>query len=237
MQGNASNGVMVVLTLFSFICVMVNSNLMEFTEKSTKMKNSSDKLCQECVEVENILDIDIKRLLQDLAAKKRKELTGQEKLYLCLSLCGHEPIDIAKKENYQNFYNKRRSENKKLTEEKIHKLVDRDIKDRARDISNYMTKTINRYIIDLMKDIDASVSDEEPRKSWAKIICFLRVNGYKRNFLPSQEQTERKQIEIKYKDVMRLKNVVELLVIFLEKSGNSSLRIKEIEQEENEDYE
>lgn len=53
-------------------------------------------LCSDCVEVQKILDIDIERLIKELGNQKCKNLTDQEQRYLCLSLLGNEPKDIAK---------------------------------------------------------------------------------------------------------------------------------------------
>ncbi len=52
------------------------------------------QLCSECKEVEDILEIDLQRLFQDLAEKKRsvlnlkspKSLTDDEKFHICLRI-------------------------------------------------------------------------------------------------------------------------------------------------------
>ncbi len=202
------------------------------------MKISSDQLCQECIEVENLLEIDIKRLLQDLARHKGgKELTDLEKRYLCLLFLGNEPIHIAREENYQRFYIQRRSENKSLTEEEVHKLVEQNIRDRARHISNYLSQSINQYILDLMKTFDNSISAQTTRPSWLKILCFLKMNGYKKVAVFSQQPSSIKRIVIESEDENHLQNIVELVKMVNQKFGNSSLNIEEIESEGDEDNE
>jgi hypothetical protein len=101
-------------------------------------------LCSDCVEVQNILDIDIERLIKELGNQKGKNLTDQEQRYLCLSLLGNEPKDIAKL----------------------------DYKAES-TIRPYLSNTINSYVKNLM-----GVDDDEDRPSWAKIMCFLKQNGY-----------------------------------------------------------
>lgn len=84
-------------------------------------------LCKECEEVKNILDIDIERLIQELGSQKGegKNLNGREQLYLCLSLLGNGPRDIAELED-------------KNTE----------------SIRNYLANTINGYVKNFMRADD-----------------------------------------------------------------------------------
>ncbi|NMG20197.1 hypothetical protein [Brasilonema bromeliae] len=202
------------------------------------MNSSSDQLCQECTEVENVLEIDIKRLLKDLATYKRgKELTKQEKLYLCLSFLGNEPIDIARIENYQRLYVEQKSENPSLTEEKIHKLVEQKLRNRAHDISHYLSQSINQYILGLISTFDNSISDKNPRPSWFKIFFLLKANGYKKVAASSQKPSSLKRIVIESEDENNLQNIIELIKMVNQKFGNGSLSIEEIESEGDEDNE
>jgi hypothetical protein len=208
------------------------------TKSTRKMNSSSDQLCQECIEVENLLEIDIKRLLKDLATYKRgRELTDLQKRYLCLSFLGNEPIDIARIENYQRLYVERKSENPRSTEETVNNLVEQDIRDRARDISTFLSKNINQYILGLLEKIDNSISDETPRPSWLKILCCLKANGYKKVAASSQKPSSRKRIVIESEDENNLQNIIELIKMVNQKFGNGSLSIEEIQSEGDEDNE
>lgn len=217
----------------------------------------SDELCQACRDVENILEIDIRHLFQDLARLKGSELTDQEKCYLCLSLCGEEPMDIARKENHQRIERKIRSEHPDLTKEKIHDLVNKEIKGKASEVRSNLSKTINTYLIDLMEEIDGfkskhpqecervntrNTADERetkraPRKSWAKIICFLKANGYKCVLVSTQEQPEQEIIEIDYEGRLLLKKLLQFLKESEQKYGPNFLSVEKIEQEGDEDNE
>lgn len=215
----------------------------------------SDELCQACRDVENILEINIRHLFQDLAMLKGKELTDLEKRYLCLSLCGDEPIDIARQENYQRIEREIRSNYRDLTEEEIHNLVNKRLEKKALEIRIYLSKTINFYVIMLMEKIAISKSappepceipnigepvDKQkkrraPRKSWAKIICFLKANGYKCVLVSTQEQPKQEIMEIDYKGRLLLKKLFQFLKESEQKYGLNFLSVDEIEQEGDED--
>ena len=191
--------------------------------------------CPECRKVEALLNIDIKRLLDDLAKYKQKELTEQQKQYLCLSMLGDEPIDIARKENYQHYYNKRKRENKDLSSQEIDELVEQDIKNRARNISNFLSETVNQYIIDLITKLDDSLSFNT-RPPWLWIICFLIDNGYKKNTPPIQK-SNMKQIVIELKDETDFKKMVEFIEFMKQKFGHNALKFQTIESKEDEENE
>lgn len=200
------------------------------------MTTLSSELCPECRKVETNLEIDIKRLLEDLAIYKGKELTEQQKQYLCLSMLGYEPIDIAKKEKYQHYYNQRKSENKNLSEKEINELVKQDIKDRARNISNFLSESVNQYIIDLITELDDSLSFNT-RPPWLKIICLLIAKGYKKKSEPIQKPSNRKMIVIESDNETDLQKIIELIEFINQKFGHGSLKFENIESEEDEDNE
>lgn len=214
----------------------------EFTKITRNMTILSARLCQECRDVENILEIDIKRLLKDLAEKKGrkeggKELTEQEKKYICLSFLGNDPIDIARIENSQRLYVQIRRENPSLTEEEIHILVEQKLRDRARDISNFLSNTVNQYILNLITNFDDSISERVPRPSWLKILRCLLANGYKKGAVFSEQPSSRKTIVINSEDEILLKKMVELVKMVNQKFGNGSLTIEYIESEGDENNE
>ncbi len=201
------------------------------------MNTSPSELCPECRKVETYLEIDIKRLLKDLAKYKgkEKELTEQEKQYLCLSMVGYKPIDIAK-QNYQLYYNKIKAKNPNLSSEEIEELVRQDIKDRARNISHFLSDTVNQYITDLVSKLDVSLSCKK-RPSWLRIICLLKAKGYKKKPEPIQQPSNMKKIIIELKDETDFKKMVEFIEFMKQKFGHDALNFQTIESNEDEDNE
>lgn len=196
------------------------------------MTKSSDRLCQECIDVERILQIDINRLFNDLSRCKGRPLSENEKRYLCLSLSGDRAIDIARREDYNRIHYKCQNENPNLSEEQLQELVDRKLRDRANNIKTSMAKSINQYINDLMlenRNSATTLQPTEPRPPWSKVICFLRKNGYKK-MVSRQQQSETISIEIDYEDTILLKDLFNLLRQFEERFGQGYLNINEIEQ-------
>ena len=128
-------------------------------------------LCSDCLEVEKVLDIDIQCLLKALGQQKGRELSDKEQRYLCLSLLGTEPMDIARLDYYDMCSYGVRTDNPALTPAELEIAVQEELKKKAsQDIRPFLSKTINSFVKNLMG------VTEMP--SWSKVIYFLRQNGY-----------------------------------------------------------
>jgi hypothetical protein len=131
-------------------------------------------LCSDCVEVQKILDIDIERLIQELGIQKGDNLSDQEQRYLCLSLLGNEPKDIAKLDYYDRCRYDLQRNHPNLTAEELETAVKKELAKKAeQNIRPYLSKTINDYVKNLM-----GVPEKTPMPSWSKVMYFLKQNGY-----------------------------------------------------------
>ncbi|MGK7872512.1 MAG: hypothetical protein AB4426_04140 [Xenococcaceae cyanobacterium] len=170
-----------------------------------------------CGKLENILNLNINKLFEEVTERKNRlinpnkpvALTFKEKRYLCLSLLGNEPKDIGRQDICA-----------------------------PKDIRTSLSKTINRYIKDLLydllkeekdeiylgwfgqliSDVGGSADKSPPLPSWFKIYIYLLSSGY------STRKEELETVEIKISDknlkgekvVFNVKNKGELLVKIFE---------------------
>jgi len=131
-------------------------------------------LCSDCVEVQKILDIDIERLIKELGNQKGGDnlsLSDQEQRYLCLSLLGNTPMDIAKLDYYDRCRYDLQRNHPNLTAEELKAAVKKELQKKAsQNIRPYLSTTINSYVKNLMGVIEMP--------SWSGLMYFLKQNGY-----------------------------------------------------------
>jgi hypothetical protein len=105
---------------------------------------------------------DIFRLFESLNKIKKRQLSDQEREYICLRLAAYSPQTIA------CYFLK-------------HEIISmKDLKDEWSDeieqknkiLKSEMSKTVHRYIKKLME------VEEDSRFSWPEFIDFLEANGY-----------------------------------------------------------
>lgn len=191
-------------------------------------------IAEATIEIENNLKIDAAKLIKNLAARKGRKLTKLEQYYLCRSLLGDEPVDIARSEYYKDFYSDVKKTNHNLAEKSIQKLVEEKIKIKAAIIRSNMSRTINSYISELMyeKPEKSDQCDQEKRQNWLKIVHFLIRNGYRKEIELEQEEWQNKKILVlEAEGNLELKNIVQLLQDINQKFGSNSLTIRAISQE------
>ena len=189
-------------------------------------------MCEYCEEVAKIYQLDINRLLEDLAKQKWKEkeprpLTDTEKRHLCLSLLGYNALGIAIKEEEDGIWY---SENKER---------------RSRNIKTSMSRTINSYVKDLIYTSNDDDMKQELNESngvlptWIRILSFLLQNNYKKErAIPEHEiKGNYLLVEVPYEAQVELKNIADLIKTVNQKFGQGSLKIKEVYQRENNDNE
>lgn len=141
----------------------------------------------EIIEVENSLSIDVQKLLDSLEVIKAKKLTEKEQYYLCRSLLGDEPIEIARMEYYDRFSFHFKKDNPNLSDDDIKELVEKRIKIKAAHIRSSMSITINSYVSELMYAEEESEQwNRDKRPNWLKVVCFLRNKGYKKSVILEQ---------------------------------------------------
>jgi hypothetical protein len=158
-------------------------------------------LCSDCLEVEKVLDIDIQRLLKALGQQKGRELSDQEQRYLCLSLLGNEPMDIARLDYYKMCSYGVITDNPALTPAQLEIAVQEELKKKAsQNIRPLLSKTINSFVKNLMG------VTEMP--SWSKVMYFLRQNGYTMIDLSGESK---KRIKIRVGHKPSDKSIVEIL--------------------------
>lgn len=181
-------------------------------------------LCSECVEVKNVLDIDIERMIQELSKHKGrgKELTDQEKRYLCLSLLGYEPRDIARLDFYDRFSYDLNCKNPDWTSEKLDAAIAKEIREIAsQNIRPYLSRTINSYVKSWMV-----CEKNENMPSWSKVMYFLRQKGY---IMIDLAEENKKEITIRLGGKPSDSAIVELLQRL--KNSNLSIVFKEVKQD------
>ena len=125
-------------------------------------------MCQECQELATNYNLNLNLLFGDLARAKGLPLSKKEKFYLCLSLLGYEPQNIAKKEELRGEFFPRTSD---------------EFKRRSDNIRTAMCNTINGYIKNLIHESQDIVAQRELQEKgkilpWARILRFLCTNGY-----------------------------------------------------------
>ncbi len=181
-------------------------------------------LCSYCLEVEKVLDIDIQRLLKALDQQKGRELSDQEQRYLCLSLLGNEPMDIARLDYYDMCSYGVRKDNPDLTTAELEIAVQEELKKKAsQNIRPLLSKTINSYVKNLMG------VTEMP--SWSNVMYFLKQNGYTMIDLAGKSK---KEIKIILGAKPSDKAIVELLQILKLNNPNISV-VFEIKGDEQND--
>ena len=158
-------------------------------------------LCSDCVDAQNILDIDIERLIQELSQEKNYDnLSDQEQRYLCLSLLGKTPKDIAELDYSDRCRYELQQDNPDLTAEELEAAVKKQLQTKAsQNIRHYLSNTINSYVKNLM--------GVENMPSWSGVMYYLKKNGYTRVDLSG----ESKKIKIILGDKPSDKAIVELL--------------------------
>lgn len=157
-------GVSEKVLIFEEVNQKFNINKLEKPQTEGQRNNC----CPECFEAEKTLGIDVSRLMGDLSRIKGKRgLTQTEQQDLCLSLTGYSATDIAFKEYEVLLCGREREE--------VLESLKQDIDRKADQIRVRMSKTVNAYINHLM-------DESGPRKSWARIIFWLRSNGYSQDF-------------------------------------------------------
>lgn len=174
--------------------------------KMTKQSNEiNSDLEEECKKVEKFLEIDMISLLKRLEEIKGKKLSEREIQLLCLSFLGKEPTDIAEEEYLDYYKTKLRDKYSDLTEEELKKKT---IDKNAGDIRSTISKTLRKYIKEIIKQENNENSEEKIEKSWLKIICWLRENGYKKHYRQEQSETELRKLtylgNLKHKDTIKL---------------------------------
>jgi hypothetical protein len=177
------------------------------------------QLCSECKEVEDILEIDLQRLFQDLAEKKRsvlnlkspKSLTDDEKFHICLLLLGNTPRDIVEK--------------------KFNLSEGQRINKRTSNLRKTLSITINSYFKELISDLEKKIDTPKQLPSWANIIVFT-IKHYKKESNLTFKQSQKITIEIPYDGNLSNKNIVRFWEMV--KKNLMSLDWESIEQEEEE---
>ncbi|BAU04806.1 hypothetical protein [Fischerella sp. NIES-3754] len=198
------------------------------------MIDISKEICPECQRVERYLEIDIKRLFNKLKTYKRRKLSDREQLYICLSLLGEEPLDIAKREYFQYLEQQVKSQHPGFTEKEIQQKVNELIRAKASGIKSFITINLSMPLKELLSELDKDIDPEAARLSWAKIVYILKANGYKKEVETIQKRGQRKRIVIDYEGRILLKKVVKILEEFEQYLGDVDLTIEDIEQEDEE---
>lgn len=185
------------------------------------MTKQRETPCLKCQEVEDTLEIDIERLLQDLGEKKhialnlkrQTSLTDNERVYVCYLLLGYTLRDIAK----EYFY---LSDNQKINK-------------KTSILRQTLSKTINRYFKELIYEIDKNIDASKKMPSWATIIVFS-IKHYKKesHLILKSSQKITIDIEIPYDGNLSNKNIVRFWEMV--KKNLMSLDWEAIEQEEEE---
>ncbi|MEG3909636.1 hypothetical protein QT979_17370 [Microcoleus sp. w2-18bC1] len=127
------------------------------------------ELCQECVEAEEKSALDLARLLKELGDIKRnffpesKELSDNEIIFLCLSLCSYSIGQIA----YYFTNHKIIMPEELLAEPALKKMIN--------NINSEMSKRISPY---LKKLLDLPDDKYKRRPGWSEIIRILKERGY-----------------------------------------------------------
>lgn len=177
-------------------------------------------ICSDCVEVQTILHIDIERLIQDLGIQKGNNLADQEQRYLCLSLLGNTPMEIAQLDYYDRCRYDVRQNNPNLTAEEQEAKVKQELRRKAdQNIRPYLSTTINGYVKNLI--------GVEKMPSWSKVMYFFRQKGY--TMIDLAGTSKRTTIKIRLGgqpsdmsivDLLRRLNNPNLSVVFQELKGD-----------------
>jgi|GEM_PF-4848714 len=135
------------------------------------MKDFTNNSIKElALEIETVLGLNISRFFEDLKVQEsNKELTEQEKRYICLSFLGYEPWDIANMERKDYLAARYPGQ-----DDEIKKGID----NRARDVRSFIAKQIAPKIKLFVAENGYDMETIRQGVNWGMLLCELKKIGY-----------------------------------------------------------
>lgn len=133
--------------------------------------STKDPIKEIALEIETVLGFNIYRFFEDLKTykKNQKELSDQEKHYICLSFLGYEPLDIAimeRKDYLAARYPGQEDEIKK------------GIYNRSDYVISLITKEIAPKIKLFVEENGYDMKTIRHGINWGMLLCELKKSGY-----------------------------------------------------------
>jgi len=126
------------------------------------MTNTSNQLCPECQDAENLQKIDIQCVLDKLKWDEKSQLDPWETRYLCLCLCLYSRYEVAFR-----LYKKEKPTINQISNK------DEEIIQKAKNLSSRMSNTVHFYI----KQFMGIEGDGKRIPSWTSVLLRFKSNG------------------------------------------------------------